>query len=92
MNEYIPELGFAWIGNGHEVRWAYDAEHIIDRDVWFFLSYEKKVDKNNLLKHKNNPVVHGSDLPNGRRWSPLTWEFLRAKGLSLFLCLNLENQ
>ncbi len=31
------------------------------------------------MQHRNNLVVHASDLPKGRGWSPLTWQILEGK-------------
>lgn len=76
MNEFIPELLLEWIEDGHEVRWAHDAAHLPAGDMCFFLSYGKIVNRELLKKHQNNLVVHGSDLPKGRGWSPLTWQIL----------------
>jgi len=48
-------------------------------DLCFYLSFSKIVTENTLRKFKNNLVVHSSDLPNGRGWSPLTWQILEGK-------------
>jgi methionyl-tRNA formyltransferase len=42
-------------------------------------SYEKLIDKDTLKKHRFNAVVHSSDLPKGKGWSPLTWQILEGK-------------
>jgi methionyl-tRNA formyltransferase len=44
------------------------------RDVLFILSCNRLLTKRELSLHKNNIVIHGSDLPKGRGWSPLTWQ------------------
>jgi len=76
MNEYVPDLLFDWIIDGHEVRWAHDAAELPAGDMCFFLSYGKIVNNKRLMQHRNNLVVHASDLPRGRGWSPLTWQIL----------------
>ncbi|MDX8549494.1 UDP-2,4-diacetamido-2,4,6-trideoxy-beta-L-altropyranose hydrolase [Methanospirillum sp. J.3.6.1-F.2.7.3] len=76
MNEYIPDLLFEWIDDGHEVIWAHDAADLPPGDMCFFLSYGKIVKKEILMRHHNNLVVHESNLPKGRGWSPLTWQIL----------------
>ena len=42
----------------------------------FYLSFGEIVDKEHLSLFKNNIVVHESDLPMGKGWSPMTWEIL----------------
>jgi methionyl-tRNA formyltransferase len=81
MNEYIPELMLEWIKKGYEVRWAYDIAQIPDSDMCFYLNYGKIVPVDSLKKHQNNLVVHESDLPEGRGWSPLIWQILERKKL-----------
>ncbi|WP_457601072.1 formyltransferase family protein [Hydrogenivirga sp.] len=48
-------------------------------DVLFILSYFKKVPQDVLNKNKYNLVVHESDLPKGRGWSPLFWQILEGR-------------
>lgn len=76
INAYIIELLLDWAVDGHEVRWAHDASTLPAGDVCFYLSYGKIVNADLLSKNKNNLVVHESDLPKGRGWSPLTWQVL----------------
>ena len=45
----------------------------------FFLSCIKKVPKEYLALNSHNIVIHPSDLPKGRGWSPLTWQILEGK-------------
>ena len=47
--------------------------------VVFILSYFKIIDREFLPKRKNNIVVHESNLPEGRGWSPLFWQILEGK-------------
>jgi methionyl-tRNA formyltransferase len=56
-------------------------------DIIFYLSYSRIVKKKYLLNSNFNMVVHASDLPRGRGFSPYTWEILKKKKkitLSLF--------
>lgn len=46
-------------------------------DILILLSCEKKF--TDLSKNKNNLVVHESDLPKGKGWSPLTYQVLEGK-------------
>src|SRR3989338_4170272 len=48
-------------------------------EIVFILSYFKIIGKEFLERHKHNLVVHESDLPKGRGWSPLFWQILDGK-------------
>ena len=55
-------------------------------DILFILSCEKLVKSRILELNKNNIVVHPSDLPKQRGWSPLTWQVLEGKN-TIPICL-----
>lgn len=76
INEYLSEIQLKWIRDGCSVRWVHDPKNIIESDFSFFLSCGKVVSKDVLKKSKHNLVVHESDLPEGKGWSPLTWQIL----------------
>lgn len=46
-------------------------------DILFILSCDKIIPKEILLRHKNNIVIHESDLPKDRGWSPVAWQVER---------------
>lgn len=52
-------------------------EQIERGDILLLLSCEQKLVKRDLNKY--NLVVHESDLPKGKGWSPLTWQVLEGK-------------
>jgi methionyl-tRNA formyltransferase len=56
------------------VRWAHEAADLSEGDICFYLSYGKIVSSVYLANHTYNLVVHESDLPKGRGWSPLNWQ------------------
>ncbi|MCX6077364.1 MAG: methionyl-tRNA formyltransferase [Campylobacterales bacterium] len=43
-------------------------------DILFILSCDRILKVEDLDKHKNNIVIHASDLPKGKGWSPWSWE------------------
>ncbi len=50
-------------------------ENKIDKgDVCFILGYYQKVKKETLEKFNACLVIHESDLPKGRGWSPISWQ------------------
>ncbi len=81
INASIPELLSSWIATGHQVSWAHDAATLPGGDICIYLSYGRIVESELLTRYRNNLVVHESDLPNGRGWSPLTWQVLEGKNV-----------
>ena len=87
MNYYIRKLIDSFISLGFSVRWLSDHKELSPGDVCFILSYQSIISKSYLELHDHNLVVHASDLPSGRGWSPMTWQILENKNditLSLF--------
>lgn len=50
-------------------------------DILFILSCVRLLTRKELSLHKNNIVVHASDLPKGRGWSPWTWQIESGKNI-----------
>jgi methionyl-tRNA formyltransferase len=60
----------------------FDAEEIpATTDVAFMLSYPRVVRAELLARSRHNVVVHASDLPEGRGWSPLAWQILEGRDM-----------
>lgn len=71
----------------HEIKHIFNHSDIDFGDIMFILGCEKIVKPDKLKFHKNNIVIHPSKLPEGRGWSPLTWQVLEGKNeipVSLF--------
>jgi UDP-2,4-diacetamido-2,4,6-trideoxy-beta-L-altropyranose hydrolase len=64
---------------GHLVLLVYKAEDIHPSDVLFLLSFWNLISSDILNQNIHNLVVHESDLPNGKGWSPLTWQVIDGK-------------
>ena len=77
INDFILAWALQWRAAGHTLAWAHDAALLPESQVCFYISYGRIVDTALRARHGNNLVVHESDLPNGRGWSPLTWQVLR---------------
>lgn len=60
-----------------EVKIIYSHKDVVSGDILCLLSCEKIFKKLNLNKY--NLVVHESDLPKGKGWSPMTWQTLEGK-------------
>jgi methionyl-tRNA formyltransferase len=71
----------------HEVEYVFNKINIKEGDVCFLLSCSNIVEKKYLELNKNNIVIHASDLPHGKGFSPLQWQILEGKNdipLTLF--------
>jgi methionyl-tRNA formyltransferase len=64
---------------GHAVSLVNEAESIPPGDCAFFLSCVKLVPAGIRTRNTHNIVVHSSALPQGKGWSPLTWQVLEGK-------------
>lgn len=67
------------IGDKHDVKLIFDLNNIENGDLLFMLSVGKIVPPDLLKRNIHNLVVHESNLPLGRGWSPLTWQILEGK-------------
>ena len=76
INASVPELVLGWLADGHSVAWAHSAGDLPGGDLCFYLSYGRIVDASTRVRYRNNLVVHASDLPKGRGWSPTSWLIL----------------
>ena len=76
MNPWICELLADWSMEGHWINWVNKSSDVSQGDFCFILSCSELVKADVLAKNKHNLVVHESDLPKGRGWSPLSWQIL----------------
>jgi methionyl-tRNA formyltransferase len=79
MNEYIPLLLIQWWAEGHRIEWTHSDKTLSGGDLCFYLSYGKIVTQATRKRYKHNLVIHESNLPAGRGWSPATWQILEKK-------------
>ena len=76
INDSVAGLLSDWLVAGHQVSWVSDADDLLGGDLCFFLSYGRIVGSEIRSRYRNCLVVHASDLPKGRGWSPATWLIL----------------
>ena len=79
MNDCIQELMLDWLSEGHRVQWVHDKYELRPGEFCFYLSCGQIVSPDILSQYKHNLVIHESDLPQGKGWSPLTWQILEGK-------------
>jgi hypothetical protein len=76
MNPYIYSLKTDWEAQGHTVEWRHEPSQVSSGDLCFCLSLGKLVNASTRSRFQHTLVVHESDLPRGKGWSPLTWQIL----------------
>lgn len=64
---------------GHEVVWFHHFDDKNNYELVFMLSYSEIVSAKKLALNNHNLVVHESALPQGKGWSPLSWQILEGK-------------
>ena len=69
-----------WISDmfskGHTTSLFYDKADLPGGDVLFLVSCSQMIRDTERKKYKATLVLHASDLPRGRGWSPLIWSIL----------------
>jgi len=68
----------------------YDYKKIKKSDILFVLGYHKIIPENYLKVCKVNVLVHESNLPKGKGWSPIAWEILNNKNTIYFTLLKVN--
>jgi len=79
INQYLPDLVQDLTLKGHLVQILHHVTGIPKGDFVFYLSCGQIVPPEILKRNRHNLVVHESALPQGRGWSPLTWQILEGK-------------
>lgn len=62
---------------GHNTILIHDYKQVVEGDILCLLACERIFKGLHLNKH--NLVVHESDLPSGKGWSPVSWQVLEGK-------------
>lgn len=79
---FVPfgkELLSNLIKSGYKTKLVHELSEIEVGDCLFLLSCEKLVGADVLSLNEHNIVIHASKLPEGRGFSPLTWNILEGK-------------
>ena len=86
VNEYIQEF-IRLLEVDYAVSWFHEVSDAISNSIVFVLSFSTILPRVFLDSNKHVLVVHESNLPEGRGWSPLSWKILEGKNvipISLF--------
>ena len=84
INKYISKKKFN--RKNLIIRKYLDPKKIKKQDIVFVLGYTKKLSKSFLKNNKYVLIVHESDLPKGKGFSPMQWQILENKN-KIKVCL-----
>jgi UDP-2,4-diacetamido-2,4,6-trideoxy-beta-L-altropyranose hydrolase len=76
INDHIAGFCLELLLSGHAVRWIHELDKPVFGDICFYLGFDKIVPLAFRERFRFNLVVHESALPQGRGWSPLSWQIL----------------
>jgi methionyl-tRNA formyltransferase len=74
INAYINK----WVekNKSHQISVIHSRKELISGEILFLISCSEIISKLEREKFKKTLVVHASDLPYGRGWSPHVWEII----------------
>lgn len=75
INPYLSELK-ANLEHNHSISIIRSPKQVTNGDLLFLVSCNELVDRAVTGRFKHAMVLHASDLPKGRGWSPHIWELL----------------
>lgn len=61
-------------------------------EIVFILSYHRIIPKDFLEQNRHNLVIHASNLPKGKGWSPMFWQVLEGKNEIVFSLLEADEK
>ena len=79
MVPWIGQLLAEWLEEGYPISWVHKPSEIPKGAFCFILSCSNLVKSDILNRNNHNLVVHESELPKGKGWSPLSWQVLDGK-------------
>ena len=96
-NSQHPVLPYLtdWINtraNTHEIELVNEKRMLSGGDILFLISCHEIIDENIRSYYKNTLVVHASDLPKGRGWSPHVWQILGGGNEIIISLLEAEDE
>ena len=74
VNTYVNK----WVetNKSHQISIVHSKEELASGDILFLISCSDIVSKLERDKFKKTLIIHASDLPHGRGWSPHVWEII----------------
>lgn len=90
MFNYTEDLLKQLLDSGHDALVIDNQKKISQGEILLLLSCEEKLVDFDLNIH--NLVIHASDLPKGKGWSPLTWQILNGSKSIPVVIFEAENK
>lgn len=66
-------------GNKHDISIIHDKSELIGGDLLILVSCTEYININYRQRYKSSLVIHASDLPRGRGWSPHIWSIINGE-------------
>jgi len=83
-NNWVEPFVINYIKENNDYIITFEHSLVLNFDIVFILGYTKILDEKFLSSNKLNLVVHESDLPKGKGFSPVQWQILEGKKEILF--------
>ena len=91
INDYLNE----WVlrnQKDHEISTVRAKEDLPGGDILFLISCSEIISAEDRATYKSSLVIHASDLPHGRGWSPHIWQLLEGADKITVSLLEAEDQ
>jgi len=90
VNIYVNK----WVekNKSHQISVVHSKEELTSGDILFLISCSDIVSKLERDKFKKTLIIHASDLPHGRGWSPHIWEIINGSTDITLSLLEAENK
>lgn len=79
VNQSLVKWQNEMTAQGHHVLIAHDKSQLSGGDLLFLVSCSQIIREQEKSKYKHTLVLHASDLPQGRGWSPHIWSILNGE-------------
>jgi len=83
---YIINWQKLQVAANHEVQLIYDKKDLPGGDILFLVSCNQLIEEEYRQKFSSTLVLHASDLPKGRGWSPHIWAIVNGES-EITVCL-----
>ncbi|MDG2297234.1 MAG: UDP-glucuronic acid dehydrogenase [Gammaproteobacteria bacterium] len=94
-NHPINAVLKSWIEknlSNHQIQLVRSKNDLVGGDILFLISCTEVIDYYERAKFKKSLVIHASDLPMGRGWSPHIWEILNGAKHLIISLLEVEDK
>jgi methionyl-tRNA formyltransferase len=95
FNHPIKPLLLDWVDKQkklHEIEFFDNKKDLVGGDILFLISCSEFISKIERNKFKKTLLIHASDLPKGRGWSPHIWEILNGADQIVISLLEAEDK